>query len=118
MNLRVRASVFIALSICLLALVILILSFSTIYWNETQGTIQSFHERLVKHKGGYPGIPYSQDAISGEFTFRSIEYQYEVDDKNYNNTNFCICLPIGIKHKTNYDGTIKVYYWKRYSFYS
>ena len=84
-------------SLVILAGVFAILSFSTLFWSYTTGTV--FQANQLGVNGGRlnlaPQGKYGR--FSGSFNWHTAQYDYEVDGKIYTNSLICICLPIGIE---------------------
>lgn len=80
--------------------VILLLSFSTIFWNEASSTrINSSHNNFSSQSHSPDQKPFLNS--SGEFSVTTVKYSYSAKGNFYKSKLLCICLPIGIKPSKN-----------------
>lgn len=78
------------------ALILTILSVSTLFWAKTTGTILTAERERLTFAGdavanGYHG------RYGGEFHWVKAKYSYKVDGNDYESGLICICLPIGFQ---------------------
>lgn len=90
------------------AIILAILSFSTLFWSKTTGTILAAERERVTFDGkpvanGYHG------RYGGSFHWVKARYSYTVDGNDYRGWLICICLPIGFQ-LPEADTVFHVYY--------
>ena len=90
-----------------LAVVLLILSVSTVFWSRTEGDIVSIsrHLNYYSGSGGRMAVP----SYGGHLKWVEARYSYAVDGNNHQGSLLCICIPYELE-LPNAGARVSVYY--------
>ena len=92
-----------------LGIMIILLSLSTIFWDEGVGYISesSIHYHLNGNNKYPPNGYYGR--FGGTFSWVSAKYTYKVGETRYQSRLLCVCLPVGLNVKSK-GQEVTVYY--------
>jgi len=96
----------------LISLLTLIASFSTNFWSITQALVTESEVQVHQRNNGQLVTDENyryRTRFGGTIHWPSVEYQYVLDENQYENDTFCICLPLGLNPPV-LDQEIKIYY--------